>query len=56
MWSGSHLQLLAKQGRYAALWERQQRSGDEEDNEEADSDESTDPAGDPDEEKANSTP
>ncbi|MGZ0246116.1 MAG: ABCB family ABC transporter ATP-binding protein/permease [Alphaproteobacteria bacterium] len=53
---GSHLQLLAKQGSYAALWERQQRSGDEEDNEEADSDESTDPAGDPDEEKANSTP
>ena len=53
---GSHLQLLAKQGSYAALWERQQRSGYEEDNEEADSDESTDPAGDPDEEKANSTP
>ncbi|MEX2455573.1 MAG: ABC transporter ATP-binding protein/permease [Rhodospirillaceae bacterium] len=33
---GSHLQLLASGGRYAALWERQQHRGGEEDGEDAD--------------------
>lgn len=53
---GSHLQLLAMQGSYAALWERQQRNGDEDEDEGEDGSEETEPSGDTDKDHSISTP
>ena len=47
---GSHLQLLAMQGSYAALWERQQRQGTEAENRAVSDDRTADASDDPDRE------
>tara|TARA_R110002072_G_scaffold195447_3_gene352781 strand:- start:518 stop:2413 length:1896 start_codon:yes stop_codon:yes gene_type:complete len=53
---GSHLQLLALQGSYAALWERQQRQGTEPDNDADDTDQAAELSGDTTEELSRSGP
>ena len=53
---GSHLQLLALQGSYAALWERQQRQVTEPDNDADDTDQAAELSGDTTEELSRSGP